>query len=551
MAPTLEQLAKMSEAQFQKDVLIPLFKAMGFRGITSYGGGPLELGKDVVMWREEDLRERVNYGVVVKAERISGKAAGKSSAAEVNFQIEQTFGAPFIDITSTEEQRVHRCWVVCSKEIKKESINAIRASLAKNNFDRVTTFVGPQDVLDLINRYMPEEGVFDQLDSVQKKIDDLAHDSHYRIVANTRKEFSIEPRYPGAEKEKPFLVSARFEFDTKNAEGKKSHDDFLRHMKTGAPVEIKAPHLKEFVVPDFLQRLMKPATDKMTLQLGPARFDRRIPFRFEIHRAGCIVAALEYIDLQVIQAGTEEVTFSNAQQDTPWKFTMVLRAAEKKLDVNYKMSLENVNVTQVLQALKFSDGLSKGDELRIVSLENGFDFRLNIPRVQSHHDRRWVDVFEHLVLIQSKAGIPLTLRNPEITREEQHAILIASEIVSTGHATGNTDSWPVESKLDQATAALEEFSNESVHSITLYQRQGQVQRILGSEISFGPTVFFCEKAFIPRDEWTRLAEMVARAKGDEVIKYAIRAYDGCPVEARFLNWLPVDEAEEIKRLPIF
>lgn len=296
MAPTLEQLAKMSEAQFQEEVLIPLFKAMGFRGITSYGGGPLELGKDVVMWREEALRKRVNYGVVVKARRISGKAAGKSSAAEVNFQIDQCFGAPFIDVTSTEEQRVHQCLVVCSKEIKKESINAIRASLAKSNLDRSTTFVGPQDVLDLIDKYMPEQGVFEQLDSVQKRIDDLAHDSHYRVVANTRKEFSIEPRYPGAEKEKPFLVSARFEFDTKNAEGKKSHDDFLHHLKTGAPVEIKAPYLKEFVVPDFLRSLMKPDTEKMTIQIGPARFDRRIPFRFEIHRAGSTILTLDYID---------------------------------------------------------------------------------------------------------------------------------------------------------------------------------------------------------------------------------------------------------------
>jgi hypothetical protein len=70
MAFTRQQISEMREAQLQKDVLIPLFKAMKFRGVTSYGGGSLELGKDVVMWKEEQPRERVNYGVVVKAERI-------------------------------------------------------------------------------------------------------------------------------------------------------------------------------------------------------------------------------------------------------------------------------------------------------------------------------------------------------------------------------------------------------------------------------------------------------------------------------------------------
>jgi hypothetical protein len=63
MTPKLQEIVKMTEAQFQREVLIPLFKAMRFHAITSYGGGNLELGKDLVMWRKEDLRERVNYGI--------------------------------------------------------------------------------------------------------------------------------------------------------------------------------------------------------------------------------------------------------------------------------------------------------------------------------------------------------------------------------------------------------------------------------------------------------------------------------------------------------
>ena len=35
--------------------------------LTAFGGGNLERGKDIVMWKESDLGQRLNYGVVVKA----------------------------------------------------------------------------------------------------------------------------------------------------------------------------------------------------------------------------------------------------------------------------------------------------------------------------------------------------------------------------------------------------------------------------------------------------------------------------------------------------
>jgi hypothetical protein len=97
MALTRSELAELDETQLRTRVLIPLFKAMGFRDIERYHGGSQEHGKDIIMWRPEGLRERVNYGVVVKAKRVSGKASGTSSAGEVRIQIEQYFDKPYPD----------------------------------------------------------------------------------------------------------------------------------------------------------------------------------------------------------------------------------------------------------------------------------------------------------------------------------------------------------------------------------------------------------------------------------------------------------------------
>ncbi len=64
-----DQISKMDEAEFQTKVLIPLFRAMKFRDVTAFGGGNLERGKDIIMWKESDLGQRLNYGVVVKAKK--------------------------------------------------------------------------------------------------------------------------------------------------------------------------------------------------------------------------------------------------------------------------------------------------------------------------------------------------------------------------------------------------------------------------------------------------------------------------------------------------
>jgi hypothetical protein len=149
-------LSEMSETELRIHVLIPLFKKMGFQDVNHYHGGSGEKGKDIIMWKEGSIRERVNYAVVVKSTKISGKATGKSSAAEVRFQVEQCFSSTYSDPVTTEAQKVHRCFVVSSKEIKKEAIEAIKGILALNNLDKVTDFINGDKLYDLIEKHLPE-----------------------------------------------------------------------------------------------------------------------------------------------------------------------------------------------------------------------------------------------------------------------------------------------------------------------------------------------------------------------------------------------------------
>ena len=91
-ALSLSHLCNIAESELRTDVLIPLFKAMGFQDVHHHHGVG-EKGKDIVMWMPTPLDEREYYAVVVKADPITGQATtGGGNAGEVFTQINLTLG---------------------------------------------------------------------------------------------------------------------------------------------------------------------------------------------------------------------------------------------------------------------------------------------------------------------------------------------------------------------------------------------------------------------------------------------------------------------------
>ena len=105
-----ETIEQLKEDELRRKILMPLFERMGYRGIQDHHGGALEQGKDLVMWKVEEIRGRVNYAVVVKAQRISGS----TKTGEVLTQIQECLGSEFIDKKTHTKEKVHHVLVVSS-----------------------------------------------------------------------------------------------------------------------------------------------------------------------------------------------------------------------------------------------------------------------------------------------------------------------------------------------------------------------------------------------------------------------------------------------------
>ena len=252
MILTRPVLEKLNEDELRKKVLIPLFEAMGFQDVYDHHGGSLEKGKDIVMWKSGELHGRTNYAVVVKATRISGKASGKSSAAEVLFQLEQCFSDPFCDPLTSEKRKVHQCFVVSSKEIKKEAVEAISGVLNNRNLSNAITFINGDRLWQLMEEHLGPHIVWEKLRQVQEVLNEAS--PHYRMVVHMEGEttvVSLQPKYPGAEQEHPIGFQGKFVFP-KTAEGKAKLEEFKLHSATGAPITLESDYIEKIEPPEFL-----------------------------------------------------------------------------------------------------------------------------------------------------------------------------------------------------------------------------------------------------------------------------------------------------------
>src|SRR5713226_1706880 len=90
----LSFLQTLSERELSELVLIPLFRAMGFREIR-YLHGRDEHGKDIVFAEESPLEGKKYYCAAVKATTLSGSVSSSRSIREVHYQIRQALQTPF------------------------------------------------------------------------------------------------------------------------------------------------------------------------------------------------------------------------------------------------------------------------------------------------------------------------------------------------------------------------------------------------------------------------------------------------------------------------
>lgn len=538
MTFTKEQISKMKEEEFQNTVLIPLFRKMGFRDVTPFGGGNLELGKDIIMWKPDDLGQRVNYGVVVKAKKITGNAETSEGAMNVLNQVRQMLKTSYSNPVTGKSEYIERCFVACSKEIGKEAMNSIKGEL-ENNFDKLVRWIHPKtNLYDLIEKYLPEQDVFEKLSEVQKNLDEQMKDTPYKIIGDSNGQFHIVGKHEKAHEEMPFEFEVIFQWNPNTEEGKEFYERLKKHIEKGTPIEIEGKYIKSVEFPKWLPEWIKPTLSKdAKLILGSTRSLFSFPLKFERRLTNGEVISLQPIEMEMVQQGSEEFTLKNDRQKVPYQFALTFNKQKGELDFRFNYKFMGFNVFQHLQGLRFYEAMFKEGPTAIYRSDINVKIVDSLHKIRQSNKNKLEDfardfqLLEALVLIQEKTSTSLILPDRKILPEEYEDIFQVEEIIKTGKLNSKLTKFTSNVELEKAKETLEKFSSEKV-SPMFFRYESWKSTILGKEIDLGIAVITFD-AFIEKDDFELIQNSIN--KSEQIIDLIFT-----PVEKNwvidFLKW---------------
>jgi hypothetical protein len=428
-----ESLQNLSEEDLCLKVLVPLFRAMEYQDVRYYHGGVLEQGKDIVMWKSDELRGRVYFAVAVKAERITGSA---SSTSVVAFQAQQALGSAFVDEQTSEIHSVHEVFVVTSHAITKEGHEALRSAWAGAQVEKHITKISGDTLWQLIERHLPHEAVFASLAEAHKALDDS--DPDYGYITQFASNHVNVVVFPKRDDAGPVPVSFEQRFpDT--PEGKEQESAFRRFLASGRPVEVLADYLTVTGLPRPIQEMLQQAPGG-TFFFGPRRTAKNLVVSLSVERVGTEeIILFPLIEFGANYGGEEEIVLSNEQQSIPYKFWLTISRVESKINIKFDSSQAASSVASYLRALEFESALSQGGKLFFREYETDRIFAASPvpPGLVEPPSSGFLEMMRKLAWIQRQLGIVIPLPEREFFSGEDVAdILEIYNIIRSGEFLG-------------------------------------------------------------------------------------------------------------------
>ena len=143
-------LNKASEDELIEDVLLPLFRQLGFHRITAAGhkDKALEYGKDVWMKFTLPTQHILYFGIQAKKGKIDSAGVSKGNIAEIYNQVLMMIGHEIFDPELSKTVLVDHAFIVAGSEITKQAKLWIGGKLDATQRSQIM-FMERDDILNL------------------------------------------------------------------------------------------------------------------------------------------------------------------------------------------------------------------------------------------------------------------------------------------------------------------------------------------------------------------------------------------------------------------
>jgi len=305
---------------------------------------------------------------------------------------------------------------------------------------------------------------------------------------------NIGSKYPEALQDSPVTVSGIFKFDRSDPAAAEALANLDRHFKTGEPVELDRRFFEGFDIPQpFASLIGHEELHTTSLRLGAANTGAKFLFKISVlDQDDCVLAEIPYIEMKVIQAGTEEMTLSNREQDIPLKMSLKVNRREQTTSVSMKFELVGLSAVRARDLLRIQRAMTKGAWLVLQDLSSGLSDRAKLPKDATiTFDERLFAVINALSFIQETTN-QIVVWPGEISAVEAITMAKVIDILQSGHLLVAVNRFHI----GIAKSGAE-------HLLTIYRSEGEplkynmpdyVLNLLGAPLSLGPVKLVMPRA---------------------------------------------------------
>ena len=528
MPGATNDLKTLDEASFRTSVLIPLLKAMGYRDVEHYHG-PNEQGKDVVGWKEEEDGTRAYTAVVAKKGNLNASASG--DAANVATQVRQAFGSGFSNAVSGERQKAHRVVIATTGSIREEAREAIRIQLDEHH-RRFIRFWDGERVRELLERYLPERSIVDDLESASAKLQKLKRFDIKPTIDKGKIRHEIQPKEDGTP-----IANLEFTFPESD-EGKRAAEEAKRFFEEGGQVVIPGEYISRFEQHEELTRVFgneKPAF----VQIGPRVPKPPIPVSLLVDGARGPIA-YEGLQLHIERSGTRRSEFTTGNEG-PLNVAIVLDNqpdGSTLVHINLRFSWFGHAARATRQANRIGRATSAGAPYCIVHAETGEALTASLSLASEFPlDEDTEQYAEDLVAIEDHTGWQLSIPD-RITRRD---LLDASElrgVFEIGSYEEPFETWRATITPFEEIDFLQAFPAGEKRWLHMTANEF-TYTILGREIELG-TCFITMAVVLSKDEHDRVRSQLD--EGAEEVKVVFsKAPEGEGARHTFPRFAPSED----------
>lgn len=287
-----------------------------------------------------------------------------------------------------------------------------------------------------------------------------------------------------------------------------------------------------------------------------ANVQRVVPLTLEIRGSNLSEVTLSDIPFEVTRDPSTEIVFNSEHQNTPWSFILRVNSESQQMALSFMLDYAGLSINDALAGASFYEALAGGGEFRIIGRhpvagDQVFLARGNLPGgTYKQADQRFVKLLEDLSYIQNKTGVSFTVPAHSIRFQDANRIAATAEILRTGRAQYKAQPWVSISTVEQVKEALQSFANEKPLAMALHF-EDELVSILGIYIPLGPVTLFCSRSYITKIDFAILQKGLEIAAPGSYLRIKFTPLEGCPIEARYVKWLPHGEAAAIKKQPMY